>query len=118
MSAPKGSYEAVFGHMGMTPDELGNLWFQREDALAAALVILNETRNDNSRLTDVVLRLQKELGQCEAQRATLADALRVCVAALDEASDNVNPERGYAAELEATIEIAKGQGILALAKLT
>lgn len=33
----KGTYEAVFGHMGMTPDEIGNRMIALQDALAALL---------------------------------------------------------------------------------
>ena len=33
----KGSYEAVFGHLGMTPDEIGNRMIALQDALAALL---------------------------------------------------------------------------------
>lgn len=33
----KGTYEAVFGHLGMTPDEIGNRMIALQDALRALL---------------------------------------------------------------------------------
>lgn len=35
--ANKGTFEAVFGHLNMTPDEVGNRMIALQDALAALL---------------------------------------------------------------------------------
>ena len=53
----KGSYEAVFGHLNMTPDEIGNRMIALEDALrecAGRLTLLID--RDRHKLLDVVAR--------------------------------------------------------------
>lgn len=44
--ATKGTYEAVFGHLGMTPDEIGNRMIALQDALAALLEHEGERETD------------------------------------------------------------------------
>lgn len=42
MAAQKGSYEAVFGHLGMTPDQLGNHMLALQERIDAAGKLLDE----------------------------------------------------------------------------
>ena len=52
--------------------------------------------------------LERELKAVTAQRDKLLKALEIALNTLDDVQDNINPERGYADELEADVMVATG----------
>jgi hypothetical protein len=64
----KGSYEAVFGHLGMTPDEVGNRMIALRDALSALL------QHEGERVLDGI-GIEHDSPALEQAKKTAADLL-------------------------------------------
>lgn len=65
--------------------------------------------------TGELLNLSQRLADAERQRDQLLAALEIARETLDDVQGDINPERGYADELEADVSLALGTATAAIA---